>query len=490
MPCLFASSYKENSNSYLFVLPGNVLADLYEEHGERLLEQNVRTFLQFRGKINKGMRNTIVQEPDMFFAFNNGLSATAEEVITNDSNTQIESIKNLQIVNGGQTTASIFTTRKKEKADLSKVFVQVKLTVVDADEVEKVVPRISEYANTQNKVNAADFFSNHPFHLRIEEFSRKILAPSSDSSLRGSKWFYERARGQYANQQANLTPAQKKKFLLEHPRSQMLTKTDLAKYFLSFEELPQIVSLGAQKAFAGSTKNKGFVGLIKKVWDNSESEINQLWIKRIIAKAIIFRSLDKLILSQPWYAGGYKANIVTYSVSKFASIVRKEGEKIDFLKLWDLQTLPKELAIFLLEIAEDVNESLTNPPAGMPTNITEWAKRDLCWKAIDDLEIQLTQDARNFLISPEKSNEREKEGVRNQNIQDNINLQTYVLEKGADYWKALRSWNDIAKKLTAKEIGILNIACTIPNRFPTERQAPILVEAEKRAKVEGFYIKS
>ena len=490
LPCLLASSYKENSNSYLFVLPGNLLADLYEKYGERLLEQNVRTFLQFRGKINKGMRNTIVQEPDMFFAFNNGLSATAEEVVTNEGKSKIKSIKNLQIVNGGQTTASIFTTRKKDKADLSKVFVQVKLTVVETEEVEMVVPRISEYANTQNKVNAADFFSNHPFHLRIEDFSRKILAPSPNSGLRGTRWFYERARGQYANQQANLSPAQKKKFLLEHPRAQMLTKTDLAKYFLTFEELPQIVSLGAQKAFAGSTRNKGFVGLIKKIWDDSEGEINDLWFKRIIAKAIMFRGLDKLIMSQSWYAGGYKANIVTYSIAKFSSIVRLQDEKVDFMKFWEQQALPKELAAFLLVIAEQVNESLMNPPTGMPTNITEWAKRDQCWKVIEELSFDLPEPIKSFLISPEKSIEREKEGVRNQNIQSNINQQAYVLEKGADYWKALKSWNNNEKKLTAKEIGILNIACTIPNRFPTEKQAPILVEAERRAKVEGFYVNS
>ena len=92
------------------------------------------------------------------------------ETRTTDDGLVIDSIKDLQIVNGGQTTASLFHTRRSDKADLGEVFVQMKLTVIDDEKSEEVVPRISEFANTQNKVNAADFFSNHPFHVRMESF--------------------------------------------------------------------------------------------------------------------------------------------------------------------------------------------------------------------------------------------------------------------------------------------------------------------------------
>ena len=207
----------------------------------------LRTFLQFRGKVNKGIRNTIQNEPEMFFAYNNGLTTTAESVETDKARERIRSVTNFQIVNGGQTTASIFTATKKDKAALSKVYVQVKLTVIPPERAEAVVPRISEYANTQNKVSAADFFSNHPFHLRIEELSRRIWAPSPTGGLRETHWFYERARGQYANAQANLTPAKQREFLAKNPRSQMFTKTDLAKFEYSMSMRPHIVSLGAQE---------------------------------------------------------------------------------------------------------------------------------------------------------------------------------------------------------------------------------------------------
>lgn len=174
--CLPAHLGSDTYQSYLVVMPGTILSTIYEKFGARLLEQNVRTFLQARAKVNQGIRTTIMTEPGMFFAYNNGITATAQGVETKKTaeGLQITRITDLQIVNGGQTTASLFHTRRKDKADLGRIFVQMKLSVIDSEESEKVVPRISEYANTQNRVQAADFFSNHAFHIRMEEFSRRI----------------------------------------------------------------------------------------------------------------------------------------------------------------------------------------------------------------------------------------------------------------------------------------------------------------------------
>ena len=208
--CLPAHLNNKDYESYLLVMPGELLASLYSKYGSRLLEQNVRTFLQARGKINKGLRTTIMQHPEKFFAYNNGLTTTAEniEVEATSNGLRIKSLNNLQIVNGGQTTASIFNTMSKDKAELKHIFVQMKLTIVAPKQVEELVPKISEYANTQNKVNAADFFSNHPFHVRIEGFSRRIYAPAQDGGHKQSKWFYERARGQYADAQSHKTKSE------------------------------------------------------------------------------------------------------------------------------------------------------------------------------------------------------------------------------------------------------------------------------------------
>lgn len=487
VPCLPAYTGQDSLKSYLLVMPGQILADLYRDYGERLLEQNVRTFLQFRGKINKGIRNTIVNEPSMFFSYNNGLSATAQAVETDQDDTRLLTVKNLQIVNGGQTTASIFTANKKEKADLSRVYVQIKLSVIGPELVEEVVPRISEYSNTQNRVNAADFFSNHPFHLRIEEISRRLWAPSPSGAVQQTHWFYERARGQYANQQANLTASEARKFLAQNPRNQMFTKTQLAKYILSFDEAPHEVSLGSQKAFSGTPRTKGLVGRISIAWEKHDGrEFNEIWFKEAIAKAIYFNELDRIVFRMPWYEQ-FKANIVTYSLAKFASMVREAGYHIDFLAVWEKQQLPDPIKNQLGEIAETVNKLLRNPPEGMSANVSEWAKKEMCWDIIKGEYIALTPDVYPFLIDHEQSRDRKKEGSRIQVIQDSIHAQTYVVEKGAAYWEKLRDWNRMNRKLSPMEIGVLDVACSIPRRIPTDKQSNVLIRAESRAKEEGFF---
>lgn len=487
LPSLPAYTGTDSLKSYLLVMPGKTLADLYDRHKDRLLEQNVRTFLQFRGKINKGIRNTIMNEPHMFFSYNNGLSATAEAVETNHDESRILKISNLQIVNGGQTTASILAAYKKDKASLDKIYVQIKLSVINPELVEKVVPRISEFSNTQNKVNAADFFSNHPFHLRIEELSRRLWAQAQEGGIQQTHWFYERVRGQFANKQANLKPPEKRQFLVQNPRRQMFTKTDLAKFILSFEEAPHEVSLGAQKAFSGTPRTKGLVGRIAVLWDrDSGLNFNEVWFKRAIGKAIFFREVDRFVFRCPWYSG-YKANIVTYTLSKFAYMVRKGGFKIDFLAVWERQCVPEEIMEQVAIIAKSVNEILNCPPEGTTSNISEWSKQEFCWVQVKKVNLGLTDGAKKLLIGGEQNWEQEKIGKSNQVIEDSIHTQTYVFEKGAEYWIQLREWNRTVSVLSPKEISILNIACSIPRTNPSDRQALVLVKAEKRAQEEGFF---
>lgn len=478
--CLPAFTGAGSCESYLLVMPGEFLAKLYYRYGERLLEQNVRTFLQFRGNVNKGIRNTIQNEPEMFFAYNNGLTATAEHVVTDDHRHRIKSVTNLQIVNGGQTTASIATAMKKDKAVLSDIYIQVKLSVIPPKEVETVVPKISEFANTQNKVNAADFFSNHPFHLRIEELSRRLWAPSPDGGTQLTHWFYERARGQYATAQTNLKASKKTDFRKINPKGQMFTKTDLAKYEHSFSMMPHIVSLGAQKNFAK------FADGIGRKWKVNESKINELYFQNLIAKKIIFRYLDKNIMKQDWY-GGYKANIVTYSLAKLAKVVSDMNKRIDLLKIWKQQQLSPALETVLLNIAKSVNTQIQDTPDGI-TNVTEWCKKERCWAKVQELEISLGQNMVSELIDTEEINEREKGAQKNQKIDNGIHNQSYVVEKGAEYWKLFARWALEHNILNKKEMDILAIACMIPAKSPTERQANILMSIEKKGIKEGFSV--
>lgn len=481
IPCLpGSSSNTKDYCAYLLILPGSFIAGLYEKYLERLLEQNVRTFLQFRGKINKGIRNTIVNEPHMFFAYNNGLTATAEEVTVDSTGTRILAIKNLQIVNGGQTTASIYTAQKDNRVQLNEVYVQMKLTVIPPDQIEEVVPRISEYANTQNKVNAADFFSNHPFHLRIQEISRKLVTPASKDNLRGSYWYYERTRGQYNNAMAGLTQSQKHKFIATYPKNQMFTKTDLAKFVMSWEMRPNEVSLGAQKCFARFSSETG------ETWEKRDLEYNDLYFKELIAKAILFRFLDREIMKQEWY-GGYKANIVTYSIAKLRQYLQERGLTIDLIKIWNEQGVSMEMKTFLLQIAKMVdNEIKMTPLATM--NVTEWCKKTDCWESIRKIRLSPNYDIKIDCMEPASLDEKRKQARNTQKTVKGINNQVYVVEQGAPYWSKLVSWiEDNKYPVTELESSVLSIACQIPRKVPTEGQSKTLIALEKKTENEGFY---
>jgi len=471
--------------SYLLVMPGEMLASIYDKYGERLLEQNVRTFLQFRGGVNKNIRNTIQNEPDMFFAYNNGLTVTAED-ISFDGNSLL-SATNLQIVNGGQTTASLFMTKrldKEKKVDLSKVYVQVKLSVISPEKVDEVVPAISKSANTQNKVSAADFFSNHPFHTTIENFSRRILAPSRGGGLLETYWYYERARGQYANKQSRMTKAQQKKFLIQNPKKQMFTKTDLAKYENSLAMKPYFVSKGAQWNFGKFAEDISGKNNKKGKWDINNAQFNELYFKRLIAKAILFKFLDSNIMRQDWYSG-YKANIVTYSLSKLAQLASDQSKYIDFMSIWRKQSLSSAMERQLLEIAELINDEITDTDL----NVTQYCKQEACWQKIEKLDVLLNEELFSELVDAEEVFEREKEATRGQKMLKGIEAQMYVLDKGSEYWISIIEWGESSKALTEAEVSFLMSARKMPTKLPSDKQCERIMKVEQRALEEGFFVK-
>ena len=483
--CLPAYIDSADYESYLLVMPGQILGDLYGRYGGRLLEQNVRCFLQARGKVNKGIRITIITDPGMFFAYNNGITATAKEVVTEprEDGIYIKEIRDLQIVNGGQTTASIFHTHRKDKASLKNIFVQVKLSVVDAEKGEEVIPRISEYANTQNKVNAADFFSNHPFHIRMEEFSRRLWAPPQQGALRETKWFYERARGQYADAQAKLSKAEKRKFQAEYPKLQMFTKTGLAKFENVWDEKPTYVNLGAQKNFAQYAKRIG------QLWNKNEQQFNEFYYKRAIARAILFRRTEKMVSAQSWYDGGYRANIVAYTLAMLGKFCAESGKSIDFMKIWEKQDISDAVMHSLEITARLIHDDIMTPLAGI-SNVSEWCKKDACWDRLQtrtkELKSLLPAQFIEQLVSKEEITHEKKSAVKVQKIDSGIEAQKKVMDIPASKWAYLLTEGQKKHLFSPKEVGILQIATRIPQKIPSEKQSAILLEVLEKAEEEGI----
>jgi hypothetical protein len=485
IPCLPAHLGTGAYQSFLVVMPAEILATLYEKFGGQLLEQNVRCFLQARGKVNQGIRGTILNEPSMFFAYNNGITATAQAVETGKSEDglRLNRVVDLQIVNGGQTTASLFHARRRDKASLSNIFVQMKLSVIDSEESETVVPRISEYANTQNRVNAADFFSNHPFHIRMQEFSRRLWAPAQQGAQRETKWFYERARGQYADAQSKLTPGEQRRFKAENPKPQMFAKTDLAKFENVWDEHPRWVNLGAQKNFAR------YAHRIGREWEKSSDEFNELYFKRAIARAIIFRATEKLVSAQPWYNGGYRANIVAYTLAVLSELTRRSNKTLDYLAVWNSQALSAALEAALQVIGKAVNDEIIRPPPGI-SNISEWCKRDACWTGllskIPQIEAAIPESFWEELQTAEDTASLAQTAKKIQQIDNGIEAQKKVLSVSAIEWARVRDVLSAKHLLSPKETGILTVAMQMPAKIPTEKQCILLLETIEKARLEGI----
>jgi hypothetical protein len=471
--------------SYLAAIPGWVLADIYLENGTQVLEGNVRAFLSLRGKVNNGIRKTILENPEKFFILNNGITVTSEGIDAEESSDGLflKSINDMQIVNGGQTTASLANVKMKDKADLSKVQVMMKLSVLANHEIsEKLVPEISRASNSQNKVDEADFFSNHPYHVKIQELSERNLAPAVDGNQYQTEWFYERARGQYTVAQMKLTVAQIKSWKLKHPKNQVIRKTDLAKFWMTYEGYPQEVSKGAQAAMKKfSTIIQGSNG-DDGVWAKDPSSINASYFKNIIAKAIIFKETEKLVSSLDWYKEikAYRANIVAYTVSILANYARNQNKEFDLIKIWNTQHMYPALFDQCIITSREVYNFLTREDR-LTQNVTEWAKKEECWKRAQKETWTINPEFEKTLVNIIKSKKSEV-------TESTVDSMAFVLSKNASVWQDLVDWGRKFLYLTPKEEGILKLALQIKTtrRIPTDRQFSEIVKIYNSMVQKGF----
>lgn len=487
IPCLEASSAATaDYNSYLCIIPGSVLADIYDQYGSQLLEGNVRSFLSTKVAVNKKIRETILKCPSMFFAYNNGVSATAMnvQIETTEKGRFIVGARDFQIINGGQTTASLSNTRHKDKADLREIYVQMKLTEIDESDPDRsaeLIRNISRSSNSQNKVSDADFFATHPFHVRMEQFSRRIFAPAEAGAQYETKWFYERARGQYLQAQMRLTPAKKRQFALQNPKSKVITKTDLAKVRNTWSGYPQVVSKGAQTNFMK------FAELIGDAWAEKDYIFNERYYTESVALMILFRHVEALIPRQPWYEQGYRANIVTYSISLLRLLIKKQFKDmdLDLQSIWLRQSVPDIVTKALEEISEQVFLKITDP-SRQTINVTQWCKRDACWKSVQEIDITLPASFSSVLIGKAEMKVAEKEAKQDQKMISGAEAQASVLEHDAGEWRKLSEFVVKKKMLSPDEITALKYACQIPSKIPSPYQSQRLLALLERALSEGF----
>lgn len=478
LPCLTVNNDSNDYVSFLTIISGKELASIYGKYKSKLLEENVRTFLQFRGDVNKGIRYTLQNKPDYFFAYNNGITATATDVEIEKN--CIVKINNLQIVNGGQTTASIYAASEKYKVDLSEVNVPMKLSVVKKLDIHSsFVSSVAEFANTQNKVNKSDFFSNHKYHLDMKKVSSRLWVSRKTGSQVSSRWFYERVRGEYLNEQSHLNKTELKKFLLEYPKHQYIDKLDLAKSENAWLQRPYFAALGAQGSFVK------FSEYIIEEMDKNENLVTDNYFKSAISRLIIFGEIERIISKALWYTGGFRAQTVAYTLAALSYVIEKYGKLyFNFEIIWENQSVPDDIITELEKIGKIVHLSLLSPNSRYG-NVSVFAKKKDCWESIKRLNFDDIEIDQSYFIDQVEFKKIKKDDIRNKNFDEELDKEILVYKTDFKVWAKLNSFysndglSDFQRK-TLKKYSHTN------NHIPTQNEANTLYKLLIDAKKSGF----
>lgn len=492
--CLPANIQGDGYEAYLAVLPGDFLSEVYRLYGGRLLEKNVRSFLSVRGNVNKGIRNTIRTEPDKFFTYNNGIACTASSIKTENKTDglYITELNDLQIINGGQTTASLrnaVLTDKDHIVDLTKVFVPMKLTVLDEsipdDERDIMVGNISKYSNSQNKVSNSDLNSNSPFYVQLEKLSRKIYTPTMTDGHQ-TRWYFERSRGQYERDQMELTDAKRKQFKAYNPRNQMMKIVDIAKFYNSVNERPFEVSWG------GQMNAEDFQLTMQKMYEKNPVFVNDHFFKLIVSYGILFQKSREIIRNTDTYAqhSGILAQVVPYTISMLMHLVRDMKLDLDWKDIWNKQDLPQLLKDEIQSLGEWVINVLVDP-SREKDNVGEWAKLDKCWKNMLSRKYVLNPELSSILVSPQEEKADALSAKKEAKLTRSVDLGLYVFKLGAKYWQDVLNAGYRYNKFTNDYNGCNDVqyaikACDRNRLIESESALEDLMRIKKEFEEEGI----
>lgn len=491
----------EGLKSYLVVMPGFVLREIYKLHGQKLLEANVRNFLNFTNKKNAGMKNTLMHEPEKFFAYNNGLTVTASDISINKDggSLKIASLKNMQIVNGGQTTCVIYfspSERGGEKIDLNKVFVQMKLTIVEdiqldnsedaehaLEEVHVFKANIAHFANSQSPVTAADLMANSPFHVRMEQAGKRIKTPLNIEGL-SNYWFYERAKGQWNTLKRN--SKSQTQFLKKFPKNQIVKKEDLAKYENTWRLKPYEVSKGSAKNLNLFYKN------IAEEFKKDENKFRDQFFKDTVSKGIVWKAVERTISKSEWFESStyLRPFVTTYSFALICHVLNESNQSINLDKVWSEQAISESFQAQLNSTTKFVYERFIDDKFRNNTAYREWAQKEACWERLKSITHSLDYFQGNDLLNKRQLKARKEEGIEIGRASETIETVNDLLKISKEEWFALVEWHEeLGFNMETKEVKLprkMHMMLSGGNGL-TDPELKALKRIYQRARNDGFY---
>ncbi len=456
IPCIRADIETDQYESYLAIVPGSFLASIYMKYNGAILESNVRSFLKFNGAVNKGIRKTILTEKARFFTYNNGISTTAKEITIENvrgKGSCITSFTDLQIINGGQTTATLAASLIAARGDpelLRGIYVQMKLTVVRRSDPE-LIRNIATFANKQNAVKDADLNSGHPFYVRMKDFSDRTYAPVA--GIVQPIWFFERARGEYDQPLMQMTPAQRAKYRAVRPTAKRFKLVDLAKYMNVSDMYPHLASWG------GEVSAREFHKRMDAMWKRDNRVFDRVFYKELIGKKILFDHIGDVISSQDWFRerNAYRPQLIAYTFSRLVLAAKETNDLlVDWLRLWNDQAVPemfdgtiKEISKLVFDVFYDEKRSTAN--------IETYAKKVECWNIVAHKPVKLPTRLKAILID-ETTHERQHSRETTPSSAERAHDEMEIVEAGSSVWRRLREKGDELDILSDSDLGLLQKA--------------------------------
>jgi hypothetical protein len=428
--------------SYLMVIPGDLIADLYQAHGASILGRNIRAFLQVSNRVNKGIRQSLRETPTSFFAFNNGLSltATALQRALIAGQPVVTGITGLEIVNGGQTTASLHHAKYHDGLSLAGVWVQAKLTVLPTEDSDETALQIARFANSQSPVRMGDLTSNNRFFQSIEQLSRTV---DFSAEHPGRLWFFERTRGQFATETAAARAlGAEARFKRKYDRARRFDKSELAKYELAWLQMPQVVAAGAEKSLA--------IFMNLEHGPASGGVPDEKYYRRLIAKALLWAETDRIVGALD--LGGYKAVDVAYTI---ALISNRTAGRLDLDTVARRQDPGEAWRHAVAALAPRVHANLIENAGAR--NVSSWSKTAAAWTGVQ--EITWSPEAELTSYAPAADETRVAVAATEAAIglaadDDDIAARGRVEEYGSQAWFQLSSWAKETDNLQGWQRGI------------------------------------
>lgn len=420
LECVEAFDEVNNIHSYLTIMPAITLAKIYHNYKVRLIDKNVRNFLGGKIKVNNEMAKTIAETPELFFSYNNGISSTAANVEVNtDENGRkyISSIRNWHIVNGGQTTSTIYNAyrQKQTASNLSKAFVAVKVSEVKENDTSPLVGNIAKYANSQTKIKDSDLSANAPYMLNIEKQSRKEWTSDTQPTL----WYFERLRGQFLTEkgQAGGVGTNKvKKFEEERPQSQRFNKTEIAKLEMAWMEKPYESCKGGEVCF-------------DKFWKIIKDDtplVDETYFHNIVAKNIIYKRIDSLLKLE-----GNKGHASIICAYTLALLSLRSQQKLDLNYIWNNQSVHDDLIPVIKECIRAISDHIKLIGGDSSKNPQTESKKIDFWNNIQNKTLAIS--------IPETVLIDETETITITDEQKQIIAR--AIDRGIDFWKNLSAWS-------------------------------------------------